>query len=695
MKKIEEASKAIAEAVKMCKPQVIPLYPITPQTHIVERLADLINNGELDATAIDVESEHSAISAAIGVSAAGSRVFTATSSQGLALMHEILFIASGMRMPIVMAVANRALSAPINIWCFSKDARVLMKDMTYKPIMDIRVGEEVIGKDKKGNLIFTKVKKLFKREVDNLVEIKTNNFSLICTPEHEFYYHPTHNHWISAKNLKNKKLHWLGYGFEENIEFKRGWLTGTADGDGCFFKDKKNRFSFILKVKDKEMVETFIKWSKELDFDIKEVDYNKKRGFFTARLTKNKETLRLKKFLEKSKGLDFCRGYLAGIYDAEGSGPHKCKQAVIYNSNPSIVEFVTESLKNLNISFKVYTDKRRGDYYKRDNYHIKINNVPEFFIKCRPIIKRKRENLLRTTIKSIKSRLNVLDVVEINKNMDVYNLETEAHNYIVNGLLVHNCDHSDTIAERDSGWIQFYCESTQEAADTIIQAYKIAEDKNVLLPVMVCIDGFTLSHVYENVDMPEQKQVDSFLPKFKPIIKLDSKKPITFGPIGPPDMYMEVKQEQQKVILDSKDVIKKVQNEFKTKFGRDYDLIEEYKSKDADTILIGMGTLCGTSRVVIDEMRKKGKKVGMVKIRCFRPFPEEDLIKACKKAKNIAVVDRDISFGSKGAVYLEVKDCLNDKNVKNYIMGLGGRDITPKHIEKALEFKGVEVTWLT
>lgn len=365
MKKVIECSMAIAEAVKLCKPLVIPMYPITPQTHIVERLADLISDGKLDAEMIHVESEHSAISAAIGSVASGVRTFTATASQGLALMHEVLFIASGMRLPIVMAVANRALSAPINIWN----------------------------------------------------------------------------------------------------------------------------------------------------------------------------------------------------------------------------------------------------------------------------------------------------------------------------------DHQDSISERDCGWIQLYVESSQEAVDTIIQAFKIAEDGKVLLPIMVCLDGFTLSHVFEQVDIPEQKKVDKFLPKYKPLFTLDPKKPVTMGPIGYPNVYMQFRKDLQDAIINSKSIIKKTNNDFRNIFGRSYGdgLIETYKITDAEYAIIGMGTLCGTTKVVVDELRSKGEKVGLIKLKCFRPFPKDELVKVTNNLKRIAVLDRNISLGNDGALFTEVKAILSNKNIKGYIIGLGGKDITKDHIKEALK----------
>jgi len=377
-KEVIEASEAVAKGAALCRPAVIPMYPITPQTHIVERLADYINDGILDSEMIHCESEHSAISANLGAQATGVRTFTATSSQGLALMHEILFVVSGMRLPVVMAVANRTLSAPINIWN----------------------------------------------------------------------------------------------------------------------------------------------------------------------------------------------------------------------------------------------------------------------------------------------------------------------------------DHQDAISARDSGWLQLYVESSQEALDTVIMAYKIAENKNILLPVMVCLDGFTLSHVYEPADIPSQKQVDSFLPSYKAIhAYLDPKKPITQGPIAFPDTFMELRKMQQDAMEASLPIIEKTNKEFKTAFGRSYGdgLIETYKIEDADSAIVGMGSMCGTTRVVVDTLRKKGKKIGLIKIKSFRPFPTEKMKKICKNLKGIAVIDRSLSPGNDAALFTEVKSALRDSklDISGFIAGLGGRDITEKHLIKAVENIGNKKTnWL-
>ncbi len=261
-------------------------------------------------------------------------------------------------------------------------------------------------------------------------------------------------------------------------------------------------------------------------------------------------------------------------------------------------------------------------------------------------------------------------------------------------------DHQDSISARDSGWLQFYVESGQEALDTVIMAYKIAENKDVLLPVMVCLDGFTLSHVYEPVDIPSQKQVDSFLPSYKPLYAfLDPKKPITQGPIAFPDTFMELRKMQQDAMESSLPIIKAVNKEFKTAFGRSYGdgLIETYKINDAKYAIIGMGSMCGTARVVVDHLRKKGEKIGLIKIKSLRPFPTEKLRKTCKNLKGLAVIDRSVSPGNDSALLMEVKECLYDLKTKitGFIAGLGGRDITEKHLIKAVEKIGnKKTTWL-
>jgi len=260
-------------------------------------------------------------------------------------------------------------------------------------------------------------------------------------------------------------------------------------------------------------------------------------------------------------------------------------------------------------------------------------------------------------------------------------------------------DHQDSISSRDAGWIQLYVESAQEALDTVIMAYKVAENKNVLMPVMVCLDGFNLSHVYEPVDIPEQKKVDSFLQDYKPLFKLDPAKPLTMGPVSFPDTFMYFKQDQQRAMLNSIKVISNVNNEFKKKFGRNYGngLIEAYKINDATAALVAVGSMCGTARAVVDELRKKGKRIGLLKIRCFRPFPKNELINATKNIKVLNVVDRNISLGEEGALLSGIKSALRDKKmiINGFVAGLGGKDITKEDIQKMiLTKKQTKTEWL-
>jgi pyruvate ferredoxin oxidoreductase alpha subunit len=371
MLEITEGSLAVAEAVRLCRPQVIAAYPITPQTHIVEALADMVANGKLDADYITVESEFSALSACLGASAAGSRTYSATTSQGLALMFEVCFNVAGMRLPIIMTIANRALGAPLSIWN----------------------------------------------------------------------------------------------------------------------------------------------------------------------------------------------------------------------------------------------------------------------------------------------------------------------------------DQQDSISLRDSGWIQFYAEDNQEATDLHYIAYRVAEDPVVVLPAFVCFDGFILSHTYEPVEQLNQEDVDKYLPAFAPKERLDAADPISFGMYATPEYYHEFRYAHDKALKDSSSVIKKAGEEFKKLFGRDYSaMVEGYLLDDAETVIVAMGSICGTTKDAIDEMRAAGKKVGLLKVRVFRPFPTEELAKALAGAKRIAVLDKNISLGSKGALALEIKDALYGSRVPvyDYIIGLGGRDVRKRDIKEivALAEKG-------
>jgi pyruvate ferredoxin oxidoreductase alpha subunit len=216
----------------------------------------------------------------------------------------------------------------------------------------------------------------------------------------------------------------------------------------------------------------------------------------------------------------------------------------------------------------------------------------------------------------------------------------------------------------------------------------------VLLPAMVCFDGFILSHVYEPVDMLSQEDVDRYLPAFTPYQRLDAADPISFGMYATPEYYHEFRYEIDRAVKRAKDVYIQYAKEFASMFGRDYSgLVDEYRTDDAETILVAMGSVCGTIKDAIDGMRSDGKKVGLVRIRVFRPFPSEEIARALAKAKRIAVLDKNISLGAKGAVALEVKDAMYGKTapILNYIIGLGGRDVRTKDIAAivALAEKGI------
>jgi len=371
MMQVMEGSHAVALAVKASRPNVVAAYPITPQTHIVEDISQLIADGELDAEYVKVESEHSAMSVCVGASATGARTYTATTSQGLALMHEVLFNAAGMRLPIVMTVANRALSAPLNIWN----------------------------------------------------------------------------------------------------------------------------------------------------------------------------------------------------------------------------------------------------------------------------------------------------------------------------------DQQDSISERDSGWIQLYVEDNTEASDMTVQAYRIAEDNGIKVPMMICMDGYTLTHTYEPVELLDQELVDDFLPRYEPVDFLTVYDPKSFGMFADPNYYTEFRYNNQKALENAKTVISDVSKAFGETFGRDYGgLIEEYRCDDAELIIMALGSVVGTVKDTIDDLRDEGIKAGVIKVRTLRPFPSEELRKALEGTQSVGIIDKNVSLGFDGALFSEVKACLyNNKsmpNVYGFIAGLGGRDIPKRAVKKMVETIG-------
>ncbi|MEA3253621.1 MAG: transketolase C-terminal domain-containing protein [Chloroflexota bacterium] len=368
-----EASFAVAEAVRMADVDIIAAYPITPQTHIVERLAEMVANGEPEAAYIPVESEHSAMSSCLGAAAMGARVFTATASQGLELMHEAVYIASSMRYPIVMALCNRTVSAPIGIWA----------------------------------------------------------------------------------------------------------------------------------------------------------------------------------------------------------------------------------------------------------------------------------------------------------------------------------DHSDVMSVRDTGWIQVFCQNGQESFDMTLWAFRVGEDPEVSLPVTVNLDGFSLTHVTEPVILPEQSEVDKFLPAYHYRLALNPEKPATHGALGPPDIYTEIRVAQEIAMRKSKKTILQGWKEFGDVFGRYYAPVEPYKAEGAKTLLLTMGSFSETAKTAIDARRDKGESVGLINLRLWRPFPFEELRQAVKGADTLIVFDRAVSSGGPGGpVFSEVRSALYDEEkrprIVSFIGGLGGRDMLTEDFEHVLD-RGREI----
>jgi len=247
-------------------------------------------------------------------------------------------------------------------------------------------------------------------------------------------------------------------------------------------------------------------------------------------------------------------------------------------------------------------------------------------------------------------------------------------------------DQSDSLAQRDTGWLQFYCTSNQEILDSILIAFRVAEI--VSLPAMVVYDAFYLSHTYEAVDIPEQEPVDRFLPRYEPAVKLDVERPMAFGSLTTPEYYMEMRHRIEEATERVNEALPDVYAEFDKIFGRRYDAVEGYRCADAGLILVTSGTVSSTARMVVDTLRERGMSVGLLNIRMFRPFPATQVREALRGCKKVAVLDRNISFGQGGIFGQELKAVLcNERErpqVFGFIAGLGGRDITPASIEEVI-----------
>ena len=263
-----------------------------------------------------------------------------------------------------------------------------------------------------------------------------------------------------------------------------------------------------------------------------------------------------------------------------------------------------------------------------------------------------------------------------------------------------HCDHSDSMVERDCGWIQIYAENSQEAYDSIIQAFRIAENQKIMLPVMVGLDGFTLSHTLENVHVLPDETVKNFVGTRQfPLVtthegktvplRLDVENPMTIGPLDLPDYYFEHKRQQEEAMRNAPEIIKQIHEEYARISGRRYGdgLLDPYRLEDAEIAVICLGSTAGTVKTVVDDLRNEGVKAGLLRIRTFRPLPVEGITKALEKVKAVAVMDRSMSFGGHGgAVFHEVRHALYDAathpHVVNYIYGLGGRDTSPSQIRE-------------
>jgi len=263
-------------------------------------------------------------------------------------------------------------------------------------------------------------------------------------------------------------------------------------------------------------------------------------------------------------------------------------------------------------------------------------------------------------------------------------------------------DQNDSLSQRDTGWMQYYCACNQEVLDTVLQAFKVSEA--LLIPSMVILDAFTLSHTYEVVDVPDQKKVDEYLPPFRPKIRITPDEPHAFGGLTSPEHYFELRYKLQKDMEKAPALIDQTGKEYEKLFGRYLGLVDDYCCDDAELILITAGTTGYTARIAVDELRDQGIKAGNLRVRVLRPFPFNTVRNVLKKAEKIAIVDRNISYGHHGIFYQEVKSALYGQecspSIFGYITGLGGRDITPTtlkdiaHHALSKDKPEEEITWI-
>jgi pyruvate ferredoxin oxidoreductase alpha subunit len=267
-------------------------------------------------------------------------------------------------------------------------------------------------------------------------------------------------------------------------------------------------------------------------------------------------------------------------------------------------------------------------------------------------------------------------------------------NRALSGPINIHCDHSDTMGCRDSGWIQIFSENSQEAYDHTLIALRVAEHPRILLPVMVTLDGFILSHTMERLEILDDQVVKKFIGEYHPDHPLlDTKNPVTVGPLDLQDYYFEHKRQEAEAQRAAAELVPSILKEFAAVSGRDYDVIEEFEMDDAEVAIVVLGSTAGTVKTVVQELQREGKKVGMVKIRVFRPFPARELVRTLTKVRAIAVLDRSIAFGSAGGpVFDEIRSAFFGNGVNptgmmtvNYLYGLGGRDVKHSDIKSVYD----------
>jgi pyruvate/2-oxoacid:ferredoxin oxidoreductase alpha subunit len=244
-------------------------------------------------------------------------------------------------------------------------------------------------------------------------------------------------------------------------------------------------------------------------------------------------------------------------------------------------------------------------------------------------------------------------------------------------------DHLDVISERDTGWMQLFCESNQEVLDTILMLYRLCEMGDVMLPAMAIMDAFVLSHTMEPVQIPGQHRVDEFLPPYSPEIALEPGNAMLFGSVAKPDVYAEFRRKIDIAMRTAAKRMVEVEGEYHRKLGRSYGgLLENVRCDDADVVLVANGSVVSTARHVVNEMRAEGKKVGLAKLRSFRPFPASEIVGLVGGKSAVGVLDRSYSFGNGGALFTEIRGASYGRagatRIKDYVAGIGGRDITPE-----------------